>query len=63
MDIREESFLKEGVKVEVYYQGKGKWYEGKIKKVREDGSYDVLFDDGDSEASIERALIRLWKVC
>ena len=41
----------EGERVEVLYKGKGsKWYSGKVRRVNRDGTYDIQYDDGDSEA-------------
>jgi len=34
-------------KVECNFRGKGKWYGASVIKVREDDTYDVLYDDGD----------------
>ena len=51
--------MSEGVKVEVNYKGKGRWYPGRILRVRENGTYDVEFEDGDREMNIEEYNIRL----
>jgi len=51
--------MSEGVKVEVNYRGKGRWFPGRILRVRENGTYDVEFEDGDREMNIEEYNIRL----
>jgi hypothetical protein len=50
--------LEEGMKVEVNYKGKGKWFKGKISRVRLNGTFDVNFDDGDRETGVEKENIR-----
>merc|ERR1712100_602174 len=47
-----------GDKVEARYGGKTKWYKGKISMVRSDGTYDVLYEDGDKERNVKKSLIR-----
>eukprot|EP01038_Epipyxis_sp_PR26KG_P006096 gene6096-8400_t len=47
-----------GLKVEGNYQGKGIWFPGKIQKVQSDGTYDIMFDDGDVVKSMEPVHIR-----
>ena len=37
----------EGDKVEGNYRGLGKWYNGHILGVREDGTYDIEYDEGE----------------
>ncbi len=48
-----------GDKVEANYRGRGKFYAGKIKRDREDGTYDIDYDDGESETKVKEELIRL----
>ncbi len=49
----------EGDKVEVLYKGKGtKWFSGKISRVNRDGTYDIRYDDGDSESGALSTNIR-----
>ena len=38
-----------GAAVEANYGGEGEWFPGKITKVRGDGTYDILYNDGDKE--------------
>ena len=49
----------EGDKVEVLYKGKGtKWFSGKISRVNRDGTYDIRYDDGDSESGALKVNVR-----
>ncbi|KDO21598.1 hypothetical protein SPRG_22324 [Saprolegnia parasitica CBS 223.65] len=51
--------LKVGAKVEAKYKGKSKFYPGKITKVHGDGSsYDISYDDGETETRVESDMIR-----
>jgi hypothetical protein len=54
-----KSKLSEGSKVEANYRGRGKWYAGKISKDRGDGTFDVAYDDGESETRVAPDYIRL----
>eukprot|EP00981_Chlorochromonas_danica_P015758 scaffold14385_cov229-Ochromonas_danica.AAC.1 len=48
-----------GMAVEANYRGKGQFYPGKIKNVRLDGTYDVVYEDGDSESRVPEEYIRV----
>ena len=37
--------LREGMKVESNYRGKGRFYKGVIKRENRDGTFDVDYDD------------------
>ena len=50
--------LGEGDKVEANFRGRGKWYPGRISRDRGDGTYDVAYDDGESEMRVGAELIR-----
>ena len=53
------SGFSEGDKVEVLYKGKGtKWFSGKISRANRDGTYDIRYDDGDSESGALSTNIR-----
>jgi hypothetical protein len=54
--------LEEGARVEGNYRGKGVWYAGKVSRDRQDGTYDVAYDDGKVENRIESNYIRLLRV-
>ena len=45
--------------VEGNYRGKGKWYPGKITRDRRDGTFDIAYDDGESETRVDELLIRI----
>ena len=53
--------FEEGDRVQVRFEGKGEWYEGKITDARSDGTFDVLYEDGDTEERVEQRLIRRAK--
>lgn len=38
-----------GTKVTANFKGKGSWYNGVISAAHADGTYDILYDDGDLE--------------
>ena len=50
--------FKETEAVETNYQGKGVYYPGVIGKDREDGTYDINYDDGEKEYRIPSHYIR-----
>jgi DUF971 family protein len=50
--------LQEGDKVEGNYRGKGKWYPGKIDRIRADGSFDIDYDDGEHEVRVSAENVR-----
>ena len=51
--------IEEGSKVEANYRGKGKWYPGKITRDRGDKTFDISYDDGESETRVAEDMIRL----
>ena len=53
-----EAEFEVGTPIEARYGGKEKWYEGKIKKVNSDGTYDIEYDDGDVEHRVDAAFVR-----
>ena len=50
--------LKLGCFIEARYRGKNKYYPGKITRCRFDGSFDILYDDGDRELGVTKELIK-----
>ena len=48
-----------GDKVEADYRGKGKYYTGKIVRDRQDGTFDIDYDDGEMELRVDEKLIRV----
>ena len=57
MDTAGDDF-RMGSKIEADYRGKGKYYPGKITRVRLNGTFDIDYDDGEKEIGISRSLIR-----
>jgi hypothetical protein len=51
--------VEEGCKVEANYRGKGKWYPGKIGREHADGTFDIAYDDGESESRVSKENIRI----
>ena len=47
-----------GTRVEARYEAGDEWYAGVIEAAHEDGSYDVLYDDGDREAHVAADLVK-----
>ena len=50
--------LHEGDKVEADYKGRGKYLKGKVERVNPDGTYDIRYDDGDSERGKRASEVR-----
>ena len=48
----------EGMSVEVRYRGGAKYFKGKIECKLVDGTFDILYDDGDREMGVSADLIR-----
>ena len=44
--------------IEAKYKGKSKYYKGKISRVRLNGTYDVVYADGDKELGVPEDNIR-----
>ena len=55
---RDEEALREGSKIECNFRGRGKYYPGKISRVRLNGTYDVAYDDGEAEAGVTADMIK-----
>jgi hypothetical protein len=53
-----EEVIGEGSKVEAKYKGGSKYYKGKITRKRLNGTFDILYDDGESEERVAASLIR-----
>ncbi len=50
-----------GERIKCNYRGKGKWFTGEILQVNADGTYEVLYDDGNQESSVEWNHIRTFE--
>jgi hypothetical protein len=57
--IKSVTTFEEGCKVEANYRGKGKWYAGKIRREHADGTFDIAYDDGESESRVSVDNIRI----
>ncbi len=55
LDVHE---FEPGDEIEGNFKGRGRWYRGKIDIVNKDGTYDVRYDDGDSERGVRAYNIR-----
>lgn len=51
--------FKVGDKVDSHWKGGTVWWKATITKVNANGTYDVLFDDGDKESGIAAASVRV----
>ena len=54
-DRRGGDELREGMKVEARYRGRGRYFPGRISRVHPDGTYDRDYDDGEQERGVEKA--------
>ena len=54
-----DAVLSIGDNIEANFGGRGQWYAGSIAAVNDDGTFDIVYDDGDTEASVARNNIRL----
>jgi len=57
-DISEPQTFKVGAAVEANWNSEGTWYPGKIAVSHGDGTYDIAYDDGDSEEKVSASDIR-----
>lgn len=47
-----------GDDIEARYKGGRKWFPGVVRGVNDDDTYDIRYNDGDSERNVERGLVR-----
>lgn len=52
--------LERGTAVEANYKGKGKWYKGKITYVNSDGTFDIMYNDGDKESRVRKQNVQVY---
>ena len=57
-DEEPEAELVVGAAVEADYKGRGKYYAGRIARVRLNGTFDIDYDDGEKELGVPRAAIK-----
>ena len=50
--------LEAGMEVEARFQGKGRFYPGRIRRANSDGTFNVHYKDGQKEPSVPARLIR-----
>jgi len=55
---QDNGFFERRQQIEARFQGKQKYYSGRIARVHADGSYDIDYDDGDKERRVRAELIR-----
>ena len=48
----------DGQKVDARFRGKAKYFPGTIMKDNGDGTYEIRYDDGDTEKQVKESLIR-----
>ena len=58
-DLKAEFKFEVGIEVEVNSKGLGYWYACKIAKQRNDGSYDITFEDTETETHVPEKFLRL----
>merc|ERR1719238_875763 len=51
--------LTRGTKVEARFKNGKRWFKGEIQRENRDGSYEVLFDDGDRDLAVPRENIKV----
>jgi serine/threonine protein kinase len=56
--VSPSSIFKIGDKIKCNYKNMNKWYKGIISKINDDLSYDIQYDDGDSENNVRPEQIK-----
>lgn len=56
--LAETTRFRVGDNIEARFKQGRKWYEGNIRAVNQDGTYDIRYSDGDSERGVEANLLR-----
>eukprot|EP00501_MAST-03F_sp_TOSAG23-6_P000732 GSMAST32.ASY1.ANO1.760.1 assembled CDS len=54
----DDAEIEEGDKIEARYGGKSKFYKGKVVGTHSDGTFDILYEDGDKEKRVKRKYIK-----
>ena len=60
-DDEDDTSISKGDRVEAKLKGWTKYYKGKITRENRDGTYDILFDDGERKSKVDAKLIRSLK--
>lgn len=55
---RTTSYFRAGDKVKACLGGVGEWYEGTVSSVNADGSYDIVYDEGDEDKNVRPEWVR-----
>ncbi|CAM9984394.1 unnamed protein product, partial [Laminaria digitata] len=50
--------LLEGDRIEGNFQGRGRYYKGRISRQNLDGSFNIDYDDGEKERGVSRGMVR-----
>jgi hypothetical protein len=58
-EIGDKDKLAAGTSIEARFGGSVTYYPGKIDKMNRNGTYSILYEDGDSESAVARDLIRI----
>ena len=58
MMIKTMMSISKGDRVEAKLKGWTKYYKGKITRENRDGTYDILFDDGERKSKVDAKLIK-----
>ena len=58
MMIMDDASISKGDRVEAKLKGWTKYYKGKITRENRDGTYDILFDDGERKSKVDAKLIK-----
>ena len=54
-----DTILSIGAEVEAKYRGSNRYCPGKILRKRFDGTFDILYDDGERELGVSKSMIRM----
>ena len=57
-DDNDDTSISKGDRVEAKLKGWTKYYKGKITRENRDGTYDIVFDDGDRKSKVDAKLIK-----
>ena len=57
-DDKDDVSISKGDRVEAKLKGWTKYYKGKITRENRDGTYDILFDDGERKSKVDAKLIK-----
>ena len=57
-DDKDDTSISKGDRVEAKLKGWTKYYKGKITRENRDGTYDILFDDGERKSKVDAKLIK-----